>query len=180
MASVRREGGPPSAETLKRVVIEEATKAMDRSVKLVESEWRRQLVPNEDGYRTGTYSRSITSTVTTNDTRVIGEVGTKLYYAPYLEYGTGIYGPRHELIRSTRPGGVLRFPQPGNPGFTLAGRRRSGRAGAMAQYVYARFIRGIKPRLYAHKAADQARTAVRAEFEAAGGRIAKRLEGWKV
>jgi hypothetical protein len=179
MASARREGGPPSPEQLKRVVLEEATTSMKRATKIVEANWRRQLHPGDHGYRTGTYSRSITTNVTTTNNRVTGVVGTALKYAPWLEHGTGIYGPRHALIRPKKPGGVLRFPQPGNPGFTLAGRQRKGRAGAMAQWVYARYVRGIRPRLYAHEAARVSRPAVLAEFDAGAQRIVRRLEGWK-
>lgn len=39
------------------------------------------------------------------------EVGTDVDYAPYVENGTGLYGPKHAkyLIKPRAPGGTLRF-----------------------------------------------------------------------
>jgi hypothetical protein len=48
----------------------------------------------------------------------------------------------------------------------------------MAKWVYAKYVKGIQPRMYMHKAADASRPAVLAEFQAGGTRIAKRLEDW--
>lgn len=38
-------------------------------------------------------------------------VATEISYAPYVEYGTGLYGPKHApyIIRPKNPGGMLRF-----------------------------------------------------------------------
>lgn len=173
---------PGHYKEARRIVIEEARKAMRDATFVTEANWKHRLVPGVRGYRTGHYARSITSDVTPlpealirTDGRITGVVGSNVFYAPYLEYGTGLYGPRHQWIVPKKPGGVMRFPEAGNPGFTLAGRQRSGRAGAMAKYVYARRIRGIKPRRYARDAALISRPVVMRRFQQAGHSAAERL-----
>lgn len=54
-------------------------------------------------------------------------VGTNVWYARLVHDGTGVYGPRHRLIRPVRKK-YLRF-------------RPRGRG----RYVYARFVVGMKP-----------------------------------
>lgn len=50
--------------------------------------------------RTGTLGRSITvGKPYVRGRRAYVEVGTNIPYAPYVEYGTGIYGPKKRLIR---------------------------------------------------------------------------------
>ena len=106
-----------------------------------------------------------------------GVVGTNVFYAPYLEYGTGLYGPRHHWIEP-RNAKALRFPGAVGAGtpFTLAGRKRKGKAGAGARYVFARRVRGIRPRRYARDAAFIAAPKVGKVFEAAGRRAALRIQ----
>jgi hypothetical protein len=181
---IHGDDNPGNIRNARAIVIEEAHRAMRDATFMVEGTWKGRLVPGVRGYRTGHYARSITSDVTPlaeakrlPDGMVRGVVGTNVFYAPYLEYGTGLYGPRHRWITPKKPGGVLRFPQPGNRGFTLAGRQRSGRAGAMAKYVYARRVRGIRPRRYARDAALIARPLVERRFHLAGQRAAQRLGG---
>jgi len=43
------------------------------------------------------------------------KVGSDKSYVLYVEYGTGLYGPKHAkyLIEPTSPGGLLRFPMHG-------------------------------------------------------------------
>lgn len=41
--------------------------------------------------RTGHLERSITHNVTAKSNKVVGEVGTSVEYAPYVEFGTGKY-----------------------------------------------------------------------------------------
>ena len=169
-------GPPPGGDPLE-VILEEGAKAMRAALLLTEAEWRGRLVPGVRGYRTGTYSRSITNDKGVRVGNMIrGSVGTRLFYARYLEEGTGLYGPLHRWIVPVRAK-ALRFPQPGNPGFTLAGRQRKGRAGAMAKWVYAKRVRGIMPRRYARDAAMIAEPKAVKLFEAAGRRAAERLAG---
>jgi hypothetical protein len=172
VSRIEFEGDAPDPDHVQRVIMDEAEQGMRQACLALEGQWRALATPAR---RTGTYMRSITTEVTrVSATRIHGTVGTNLFYAPYLEYGTGLYGPNRQLIYPKRAS-VLRFPQPGNPGFTLAGRRRSGRAGAAAAYVYARYVRGIRPRRYAERAADLARATAMAAFRAAGARAAARL-----
>jgi hypothetical protein len=175
MSEVNITGGPMNPERAKEIVLDEAHKAMRLALAHTEATWKGRLVPGVRGYRTGTYARSITNNGGRREgDRITGTVGSNLFYAPLLEYGTGLYGPRHRWITPVKAH-ALRFPEPGNRGFTLAGRQRSGRAGAMARYIYAKRIRGIKPRRYARDAALIARPWVESIFRAAGQRAAERI-----
>lgn len=62
-------------------------------------------------------------------------VGTNLTYAPYQEMGTGIYGPRRQMITPKRSR-FLRFKSGG-------------------QWVYARAVRGSRPRWYMKKGYEE-------------------------
>ena len=173
--------GNPLAENVREIVMDEAHKALRLALLLTEAEWKGRLVPGVRGYQTGHYSRSITNDggveyPTGRANRIVGEVGTNVYYARFLEEGTGLYGPRNQWI-VPKTAKALRFPQPGNKGFTLAGRKRSGKAGAMARYIYAKRVRGIRPRRYARDAAMIAEPKTVKIFEAAGKRAAERLAG---
>lgn len=88
----------------------------------------KEQAPIDDGLLRG----SITSKVTKDGAELVGIVGTNLDYAPYQEYGTGIYGPKGAPITPKR-GRFLRFK-------TKAG-----------QVVFARSVRGTRPRKYMAK-----------------------------
>lgn len=168
-----------------------ATKAVTEVTLAAEREWRTRAARSR---RTGHYLRSITHRITVHATVVIGEVGTNLVYAVYLEYGTGLYGPRNRWI-APKHGRVLRFPAEGGgrhvfsrvtgehagfqtaPGFRLSGQQRAGRAGEAARYVYARRVRGIRPRRYARDAAMVARPTADRLFHLAGLQMAQALAG---
>ena len=172
-------GHLPDPDRLREIVMEEAQDGMRQALALVEAEWKHRLVPNVRGYRTGTYARSITNNGGVRRGNFIrGVVGSNVRYAPFLEYGTGLYGPAHHWI-VPRTKKVLRFPAgrvgAGTP-FTLAGRKRSGKAGANARYVFAKRVRGIRPRRYARDAAMIASPKVGKIFEAAGRRAALRVQ----
>ncbi len=142
--------------------------------------------------RTGHLARSITvSRPEFVGAVVIVRLGTSLFYAPYIEGGTGLYGPRNKRIEPTHAK-ALRWPAGGGaslfggtgrqaagaaPGFTLAGRQRSGRAGAQAAWAYARWVRGIRPRRFFRDGVLIAQPFVASEFEAGGLRIAQALAG---
>lgn len=59
--------------------------------------------PNTTYRRTGTLGRSIAvSEVQSSGQGLFVEVGTNKHYAPYVEYGTGIYGPKgREIVPKT-------------------------------------------------------------------------------
>lgn len=61
-------------------------KAMAKAVLLVERE-AKMKAPRDNG----DLARSITSKVETSGGEVEGTVFTPLYYAPYVEYGTGLF-----------------------------------------------------------------------------------------
>lgn len=61
-------------------------KAMQKSCAIVERE-AKQKAPKD----TGELRRSITSKVETEDGNLVGIVYTPLEYAPYVEYGTGLF-----------------------------------------------------------------------------------------
>lgn len=79
-------------------------------------------------------------------------------YAGFVEFGTGIYGPRHRRItpqtaRALRwlggsfgPRGSLR----------LTGSRRSGKAGSGAGYIFARSTIGMRARPFMEQGASRA------------------------
>lgn len=61
-------------------------KAMGKACLLVERDAKKKA-PRD----TGELTRSITSEVRTEGNQVTGTVFTPLYYAPYIEYGTGLF-----------------------------------------------------------------------------------------
>jgi len=76
-----------------------------------------------------------------------------------LEGGTGIYGPNRRLIRSPRPGGVMRFPKrPTGFRLTDAIRQVGGIDDARARFTYARTVRGQRPNRMFKRTATEMRT----------------------
>lgn len=181
-------GLPPAAALLERHMAI-ATATMQEAVLATEREWKHRA---ERSRRTGTYLRSITSLVQREGMRVVGQVGTNLPYARFLEVGTGLYGPRNQRI-VPRHARALRWPAGGGqtfrgstgaysgfvnaPGFRATGEQRSGAAGRPASYVFARSVRGIMPRRYARDAAMVVRPRVEELFRAAGLKMARALVG---
>lgn len=169
---VEKDPLPIRATTAQQVVLAEAHTFLKKALLIVEAEWKRRA---QRSRRTGTYLRSITSRVTRVGNTVVGFVGTSLFYAPYLEHGTGLYGPRHRWITPVKAQ-ALRWPQKGNKSFTLAGRPRSGRAGAGAAYTFAKRTRGMRPRKFAQDAALVTRPLVIRTMQAGAHSAARRIE----
>jgi HK97 gp10 family phage protein len=74
---------------------------------VIEAEAKRRVAR-----KTSTLFRSIhTEVVTQSADSATVSIGTNVEYGPYLEYGTGIHGPKGTeiIIRPKRAGGVLRF-----------------------------------------------------------------------
>jgi len=169
------------------------TNAMRQATLYTERRWKELA---QISTRTGRYARSITSTVHSSghggNVRITGTVGTSVNYAPYLEYGTGLYGPKHQLIRP-KQARALRWPAGGRhtfnmrtfgyegfkpgAGFRLTGQRRSGAAGAGARYAYAKYVRGIQPLHYGRRAAHDSQAHTRQLFHEAGRQLARVLGG---
>lgn len=81
----------------------------------------------------GALRASIGMQITVNGTRIVARVGTGLEYALYVHKGTGLYGPRHRLIRPRRAKALTFKP-------------RSG------PRVFVKFSRGQKPNPFLVKA----------------------------
>ena len=65
---------------------QELERAMAKATLFVEGEAKKKA-PRDNG----DLARSITSKVETTGGEVVGTVFTPLYYAPYVEYGTGLF-----------------------------------------------------------------------------------------
>jgi hypothetical protein len=87
---------------------------------------------------TGDLRRTIQATVAIERGVPVGTIGTNKEYAIYVHEGTGIHGPRNELIRP-KVASVLRWPKT-NPG---KGRRRY-KGGKTAEYVFSKYSKGQK------------------------------------
>lgn len=170
---------PPSEGQVRRILIEEQRQAVLDAVGEGERLVKMQL---QNHRRTGALLRSWTRggqgnvfRLAVTGTKILAEFGSNLDTARYLNDGTGIYGPRKRPITAKNPGGVLAWPIQG-AGVTLAGRRRSGAAGRLARFAYARSVKGIKPLHYVEAAQTGSRRASIKHFEAAGRRAALRIK----
>lgn len=67
---------------------QELRQAMGKACALVEGEARKKAQAKKD---TGELSRSIESRVEANGKDIVGIVSTPLEYAPYVEFGTGLF-----------------------------------------------------------------------------------------
>ena len=176
MSDVTIDGKPPMPpDKAKEIILSEGLKATRKALLLTEGYWKANLIPGVRGYRTGHYARSITSEAHREGDRIVGAVGSNLPYARYLEHGTGLHGPLHHWIVPHPPHRFMRWPEPGNPAFTLAGRQRSGRAGRGARWVFARRTRGMMARHYGRDAALKARPFAERFFREAGEAAARRI-----
>lgn len=78
-------------------------------------------------------------------TAVVGTITSHLPYAVYVHEGTGLYGPRHQVIRP-RSAKVLRF----KPGSSAGGAWGAGVSGSRSSkgpgpggFVFAKYVRGM-------------------------------------
>lgn len=86
-AEIRLEGIEEVLESLEKAFdTETMRKAIGQACAIVEAEAKKKA-PKGDG----ALRRSITSKVETDGGNVIGTVFTPLEYAPYVEYGTGLF-----------------------------------------------------------------------------------------
>lgn len=94
----------------------------------------RRLAPVDNG----TLKNSITMQITSEAGELVARVGTNIKYARFVHDGTGLYGPRKQVIRP-RQAKALRWKVGavvGAPG--RASKRTVG-------YAFAKFVRGSKP-----------------------------------
>lgn len=135
-------------------VTQEMTKAMQKSVLTIEGEAKR-LVP----VKTGNLRRSLHSEVKPIFGGVTGIVGTPVDYAPDVELGTGIYGPKKQpILIQAKNAKALKIPTPDGIIF-----RRSAR------------VPGMKPRPYLRPAFDSKLRDVEGYFRQALQNVVRRL-----
>lgn len=84
---------PNSLRMANEIVAKEVTSAMKDATLLVEAE--AKVVA---GFKTGTLARSITSAVFPLGQSVKGITSASAVYAPYVNNGTGLFGPHHQPI----------------------------------------------------------------------------------
>jgi len=92
--------------------------------------------------KNGTLQASVTYEIEQKPGKLIGVVGSNVEYAPYVELGTGIYGPRKRPIRP-KHSKILAWVSRGPRPTSAIGWKRAvdeGRA------VFAKEIKGMKPR----------------------------------
>jgi len=125
---------------------------------IVVGELKRNIV-----HRTSGTSRTIHVTAVTDSTaRIEGSP-----VARWLDEGTGLYGPRrHRIV--PRSGKVMRWTAGPSGSLTLAGRKRSGKAGTGAGPVFARSTRGMKGRPFIQRSIQSAAGKLGVEL---GGQI---------
>jgi hypothetical protein len=147
----------PSPAQARCIVNEERRKALTDAARYVRAKAAKYPPkPSSSTYRrTGTLGRSITiSTIHQVGHTVWAEVGTNLHYAPYVEYGTGIYGPRGVPItpktakvlawRATA-GALQRAGRPGHLLIAMDLTRRKGKLRRSQRHdIYLIFARSVK------------------------------------
>lgn len=108
----------------------------------VETQAKRNLggVGGPKRVDTGRLRASInTQLVTGPKGEPVAVIGTNVYYARWVHDGTGVFGPKHRLIRPTRRE-FLKFRPTGG-----------------GRFVYARFVVGMKPNRFLTNALIAAR-----------------------
>ena len=133
------------------LVTEEITKAMKQSTLTIEGE-AKQLVP----HKTGSLRRSLVSQVRPLLSGVEGLVGTNIQYGPYVEIGTGIYGPEKRPI-TPKTAKVLAFK------------------GQDGQMIFRKNVRGMPARPYLKPAFEESKARVEEFFRQALKRVLRRL-----
>jgi hypothetical protein len=108
---------------------------------LVETQAKRNLggIGGPKRIDTGRLRASIATQLVTRDGEPAVIVGTNVFYARYVHDGTGVWGPRHRLIRPVRRK-RLRFKPKGS-----------------SRFVYARFVVGMRPNAFLKNALPAAR-----------------------
>jgi len=140
-------------EAIPAIWDEESRKAMILSQHLVEAE-AKTLVPRV----TERLASSISpGRVTKFGPELTGAVGTRVHYAPYVEYGTGLYGPKHRLIRPTTKKAMK---------FKIGGKT-----------FIRRTTKGMEPRPYMAPALEASKEGVKRLFERAVENLLHRLGG---
>lgn len=107
----------------------------------------RRLAPVDEGRLRASISTEVRGSGRTLEARV----GSNLEYAIYVHEGTGIYAGRGYIY--PKRGRYLRWPNKNNSG---SGNRRYSR-GRTSRYVFAKRVRGVRPRPFLRDALPAAR-----------------------
>lgn len=132
------------------VVAQEMVSAMKDATIIVESEAKINA-----GFVTGTLARSITSTVVPLGGTTKGIVSASASYAEFVEEGTGLFGPKKQLIKP-KDKKALAWNGPNG-------------------MIFAKSTKGMKPKYYMKKAYDSKKQAVEARFNQAIANAVKEL-----
>ena len=131
-ALLRSPSGPVAAEVVRR-----SNRVLNKA---------RRLCPVDEGR----LRSSLAYEIRQDKGDIVGRVGTNLDYGLFIHEGTGIYAGKGPI--TPKKGKYLRWPVKNNSG---QGRRRY-KAGATAQYAYAKKVKGVKGRPYLRDALDAA------------------------
>lgn len=85
---------------------------------------------------------------------ITGRIGTRLDYGAYLEFGTGLYGPKHRVIRPTSKKALFWIWPAGSAkvaGVSASGRKTKHTVRTFA-WQYAKYVRGVRPWKWLSKA----------------------------
>lgn len=125
-----------------QIVAREITSAMKDSTLAIENQAKQNV-----GFVTGTLARSISSVVAPLSGSVKGYVSASASYARYVEEGTGLFGPQHQLIK---PKNAKSLAWKGSGGM-----------------VFAKSSKGMKPRKFMRMAYYYTRQRVETRFKEA-------------
>lgn len=103
-----------------------AERQLRQRAEAVKRQAQKNLLRPPGGFDTGRLSASIEVVRTTEGGVVAYRVGTKLPYAGYVHNGTGIYGPRGQMIKPAHAK-ALRWRGPGG------------------DVIFAKQVKGMKP-----------------------------------
>ena len=145
VASRLRNAGP---------IVRNTRKGLHQSGLAVQRE-AAQLVPGD----TGRLRSSIRVEVDRSSNPTWAKVGPNVFYGPYVEFGTGIYGPRRRPIVPVRRR------------FLSWVDRRTGRR------IFARSVRGSRPRPYMKPGLERAKSRIRRIWRDVSREIAGYITG---
>ena len=111
---------------------------MRRGQKVVNAA-KRNISSDPTRVNTGRLRSSVTMQLVMGGSRIAVRVGTNVKYARYVHDGTGLYGPRHAMIRPVSKK-ALRW-----------------KGGGKGGYVFSKTSRGMRPNPFLKKALQAAR-----------------------
>lgn len=111
-------------------IVKEASKVALEQASLLVISKAKEKAPRDRG----TLSGSITYSIRSAKNLLESVIGTNVFYAPFLEFGTGIHGAKKRMI-TPKKGSFLAWQKNG-------------------QWIFARQVKGIKPKKYLKQGID--------------------------